>query len=160
MKQKSDLKSSGEAEGLRPQDVALLRRSFEQIRPQSDIAALVFYRNLFTLAPALRPLFHTSIELQGRKLMESLSFTVASLENPGELFPVLESLGRRHVAYGAKAEHYPIVAEAIVQMLRETLGNAMTPETESAWLKALGIVSEVMQRGARQAEEFSEPCST
>ena len=31
---------------------------------------MIFYRNLFTVDPSLRPLFHTTIELQGRKFME------------------------------------------------------------------------------------------
>ncbi len=44
---------------------AKLRRSFNRIAPQSGIAAMIFYRNLFTLDPSLRSLFHTTIELQG-----------------------------------------------------------------------------------------------
>jgi hypothetical protein len=32
--------------------------------------------------------------------MEALAFTVATLENPSKLVPVLEAMGRRHVTYG------------------------------------------------------------
>src|SRR5215469_6657726 len=60
----------------------LLRRTFRQVMTQSTIAGLVFYQKLFAAAPELRALFHTSVELQTRKLMESLHYVVATLEDP------------------------------------------------------------------------------
>ncbi len=115
---------------------------------QSVIAALVFYQHLFTLDPSLRGLFHTSIELQGRKLMEALEFTIATLENPAELVPMLEAMGRRHVSYGTRDEHYVTVKQAMLQTLRETLGFEFTPASEAAWGTALGFICDSMIRGA------------
>lgn len=57
---------------LDPKQVALLRRTFSQVESQGTIAALVFYRQLFTLDPSLKAMFHTSIELQTRKLLKLL----------------------------------------------------------------------------------------
>jgi hypothetical protein len=51
---------------LNAREITLLRSSFARIERQSGIAALVFYRSLFTLAPSLRALFRSDIELQGR----------------------------------------------------------------------------------------------
>src|SRR4051812_1954312 len=132
-------------------NVQRLRESFARIEQQADIAALVFYREVFTLAPELRPMFSTSIELQGRKLMDSLRHTVATLEKPAELVPVLEGLGRRHLTYGTKEEHYPIVAKAMMRMLAEILGEYFTTETAAAWDQALKFVVATMQRGARES---------
>jgi hemoglobin-like flavoprotein len=132
--------------------LALLRRSFVVVESQSNIAALVFYRHLFELDPSLKALFHTSIELQGRKLMEALEFTMATLQKPKELVPVLEAMGRRHVSYGTKQEHYATVTEAMLQTLSETLGENFTPPTEAAWKLALGFVCATMQRGASEVE--------
>lgn len=133
------------------EQVQLLRESFSRMEEQADIAALVFYRNVFSLAPELRPMFNTSIEVQGRKLMESLRYTVASLEQPEALAPMLESLGRRHLSYGAKNEHYDIIARAMRQMLSEVLGKQFTPATAAAWEEALHFVATAMQRGAAAA---------
>lgn len=83
---------------------------------QAAISSLVFYRNLFTLDPSLRPLFQTNIELQGRKLMEALEFTMATLENPAGLLPVLESMGRRHLSYGTRNEHYQTMSLSSITM--------------------------------------------
>lgn len=141
---------------MTPRHIQLLRESFARIEPQADIAALAFYRRLFTLAPELRPMFTTSIELQGRKLMESLRYTVATLENPAALVPMLEGMGRRHLAYGTKDEHYAVVTRALLEMLAEVLDKQFTPETAAAWQEALEFVCATMQRGARAVRELDQ----
>lgn len=144
---------------LDQKQVAVLRRTFSQIESQGTIAALVFYRQLFTLDPSLKAMFHTSIELQARKLMESLAYTVITLEEPGKLVPVLEAMGRRHVTYGVRDEHYDTVTAALLQMFQETLGNEFNDEVRAVWAKALGFVSEVMKRGAAEVHQLTEPRS-
>jgi hemoglobin-like flavoprotein len=139
------------ARPLTARERELVRRSFKQIEPQGDIAALAFYRNLFTAAPSLRPLFHTSIELQGRKFMEALSYTVAALDDPDALMPALEAMGRRHVAYGVKEEHYGPVVQVLLATLKETGGDAFTREVHEAWRRALEFVADAMKRGATAA---------
>jgi hemoglobin-like flavoprotein len=135
--------------------IELLRHSFRQIEPKAGIAALDFYRNLFTLDPSLRPLFHTSIELQGRKLMEALGYTIASLEDATALMPVLTALGRRHVTYGVREEHYPSVIQALLLTLEQNLGTKFTPDMRLAWTEALSFVSETMKCGARAIEALA-----
>jgi hemoglobin-like flavoprotein len=149
-------KSRPDAALLSPAQIVLLRRSFSRIEPQSSIAAMIFYRNLFTLDPSLRSLFHTTIELQGRKFMDSLEYTVASLENPQALIPVLEAMGRRHVTYGTKPEHYATMTKALLQTLGECLEKEFTPEVETAWRRALDFVAETMQRGAAHVHALTE----
>ncbi len=117
---------------------------------------MIFYRNLFTLDPSLRSLFHTTIELQGRKFMDSLEYTVASLENPRALIPVLEAMGRRHVSYGTKSGHYATVVKALLQTLGECLEKEFTPAVEAAWRLALEFVAETMQRGAAPVHALTE----
>jgi hemoglobin-like flavoprotein len=146
----------GKGKVMTPQQIQLLRDSFARIESQAEIAALVFYRNLFTLAPELRAMFNTSIEIQARKLMESLRYTIVTLELPDELVPVLEGLGRRHAAYGTKDEHYAIVTQALMQMLTEVLDKEFTAPTAAAWQEALSFVCATMQRGAHEIPDFSQ----
>ena len=107
-------------------------------------------------------MFHTCIELQARKLVDSLAYTVVSLEDPPKLIPALEAMGRRHVSYGVRDEHYATVTMALLQMFDETLGKEFTPAAREAWTKALGFVSAVMQRGAADVpavplQKFNDP---
>jgi len=136
--------------------IRLLRQSFAKLEPQAGIAGLIFYRNLFELDPNLRALFQTSIELQARKLMESLSFTIATLENPAELAPLLESMGRRHVTYGAQDRDYATVIEALLKALEEVLGNSFAADVRKAWREALEFVAGEMKRGARRSVALTQ----
>jgi hemoglobin-like flavoprotein len=80
--------------------------------------------------------------------MEALSYTMASLESPQAVVPVLEALGRRHLTYGARVEHYDTVVEALLLAMRDVLEARFTTEVEKAWRKALVWVAEIMKQGA------------
>ena len=62
-----------------------------------------------------------------------------------------EALGRRHVSYHVKEEHYPVVVEAMLQTLAECLGEDFPPDVCTAWESALNFVSDVMKQGATEA---------
>jgi hemoglobin-like flavoprotein len=147
--------SDSTGSGFSADDIAVVRQNFFVMQSQAAISSLVFYRNLFTLDPSLRPLFHTNIETQGRKLMEALDFTVATLENPAGLVPVLESMGRRHLSYGTRNEHYVTVTAAMLKTLREILGSQFTLQAEAAWTAALTFITETMIRGADSVQSVT-----
>ena len=130
--------------------IHLLRKSFAIVEPQAHVAALVFYRRLFELDPALRPLFKNNIEEQARKLMDMLAFAVGALEKPAALEKQLHQLGARHVMYGVRDEHYATVGQAILDMLAEVLGNKWTPALREAWLVFYVFTSGAMKRGAAE----------
>jgi nitric oxide dioxygenase len=131
----------------------LLRRTFDRIMAQGSIAGLIFYQKLFAASPELRRLFHTSVDVQTRKLMESLNYVVATLEDPNALIPVLAGLGRRHVTYGAQERHYDLVIEALLATFKVALGESFTAEVHKAWREALNFVTATMKRGAQKAGE-------
>ena len=130
--------------------IHLLRKSFAIVEPQAHVAALVFYRRLFELDPALRPLFKSNIEEQARKLMDMLAFAVSSLEKPAALEKQLHQLGARHVIYGVRDEHYATVGQAILEMFAEVLGDKWTPVLREAWLAFYVFTSSAMKRGAAE----------
>jgi len=133
------------------EQVHLIRKSFERVEAMGHVAALVFYQRLFAAAPAVRPLFHTNIETQAKKLTDMLAAAISLLERPGELESVLYRLGARHVEYGAKPEHYPVVTQALLDMLAEVMGPEFTPSLRGAWSELLHVVSNAMLAGAEKA---------
>ncbi len=133
---------------MHPARAQLIRESFARIEPRAAIAALMFYQRLFTLDPSLRKLFQHDIEPQGVKLMQALRFAVATLDNPRELQPVLESLGRRHFYYGVEERHYETVGAALMDALAYLLGPAFTPEVKEAWLEIYTHIADTMKGAA------------
>lgn len=139
--------------GMDPEQIHLVRRSFALVERQKQVAALVFYRRLFSADPSVRPLFRHDIEEQGRKLMETLAGAVSMLEQPAALAAELERLGARHAGYGVRTEHYATVGGALLGMLSDVLGPGFTAEVRSAWSALYGFLSDAMLRGAETAPE-------
>jgi hemoglobin-like flavoprotein len=61
---------------------------------------------------------------QRRKLMAMLAGVVKGLGNLEQVLLAASALAKRHVSYGAKAEHYPVVGAALLWTLEKGLGMA------------------------------------
>lgn len=133
---------------MSPQQVTLVRHSWHQVQALGPTAAALFYEQLFALNPQLRPLFRGNLAQQGERLLAMLDTAVAGLAQPAQLLPVLQALGRRHVAYGVEAAHYDQVGQALLATLALGLGEAFTPELRSAWEAVYGLVSQTMLAAA------------
>jgi methyl-accepting chemotaxis protein len=133
-------------------DVQALETSFDLIAPQGNELMDAFYARLFAAAPEVEPLFAgTDLRRQKAMLLATLVLVRKSLRDLEAIVPQLYVLGARHVAYGARPEHYPVVAEALIAAMAEAAGPAWTREYEVAWTDALGAVAGVMIEGAEEA---------
>jgi len=118
------------------------------VEPISEQAAELFYNRLFELDPSLRQLFKSDMTEQGRKLMVMLKTAIASLDKIEQLIPVAEKLGKGHVKYGVKPEHYDTVGEALLWALSQGLGPAYTAEAEDAWGAVYTTLAATMKHAA------------
>jgi hypothetical protein len=64
-----------------------------------------------------------------------------SLRNLDAIAPTLRKLGARHVAYGARPEHYPLVGGALIAAMATIAGDAWTAENELAWNDAFDVLA-------------------
>ncbi|KRR05059.1 globin family protein [Bradyrhizobium valentinum] len=124
--------------------VRLVQESFAKVVPISEQAALLFYDRLFEIAPAVKAMFPADMTEQRKKLMMMLAAVVSGLGNLESILPAASALAKRHVSYGAKAEHYPVVGAALLWTLEKGLGPAWTHEVADAWTAAYGTLSGYM----------------
>jgi hemoglobin-like flavoprotein len=129
---------------MTPKQIALVQDSFAKVAPISDQAAILFYDRLFEIAPQVQAMFPTDMTEQRRKLMATLAVVVNGLNNLETILPAASALATRHVSYGAKAEHYPVVGAALLWTLEKGLGDAWTPEVAEAWTAAYATLSGFM----------------
>jgi hemoglobin-like flavoprotein len=129
---------------MTPDQVKLVQQSFAKVAPISDQAAVLFYDRLFEIAPSVRALFPADMTEQRKKLMATLAAVVSGLGNLESILPSASALATRHVSYGAKAEHYPVVGAALLWTLEKGLGEGWTPEVADAWAAAYGTLSGFM----------------
>src|SRR5712671_1088637 len=129
---------------MTPDQVQLVQQSFSKVAPIADQAAVLFYGRLFEIAPQVKAMFPADMTEQRKKLMATLAVVVNGLSNLESVLPAASALAMRHVSYGAKAEHYPVVGAALLWTLEKGLGEDWTPAVADAWTTAYGTLSGYM----------------
>jgi hemoglobin-like flavoprotein len=130
-----------------------LETSFDLVAPRGDELMDVFYARLFAAAPAVKPLFAgTDLKKQKTMLLGTLVLLRKSLRDLDAIVPKLRELGARHVAYGARPEHYPVVGGVLIASMEEIAGAAWRPEYGRAWCEAFAIVAGAMIEGAESVD--------
>jgi hemoglobin-like flavoprotein len=129
---------------MTPEQVTLVQQSFGKVAPNAEQAAVMFYDRLFEIAPQVKAMFPADMTEQRKKLMATLAVVVNGLSSLESILPAASALARRHVAYGAKAEHYPVVGSALLWTLEKGLGDGWTPDIAGAWTAAYTTLSGFM----------------
>ena len=141
---------------MTPDQVKLVQQSFAKVAPISDQAAAMFYDRLFEVAPQVKAMFPADMTEQRKKLMATLTVVVNRLGNPESILPAASALAQRHVSYGAKAEHYPVVGGALLWTLEKGLGDSWTLEVADAWTASYGTLSGFMISEANGRPQAAE----
>ena len=141
---------------MTPEQIKLVQDSFAKVAPISEQAAVLFYDRLFEVAPAVKPMFPADMTEQRKKLMATLAVVVNGLGNLQSILPAASALAIRHVGYGAKAEHYPVVGATLLWTLEKGLGEAWTPDVAAAWAAAYGTLSGFMISKAYGSSQAAE----
>jgi len=136
---------------MNDQQIDLVKESWAAVAPIAPTAATLFYDRLFSTAPGVRPLFPDDITEQKTKLMEMITTVVDGLDRPQTIAGEIEDLGRRHAAYGARTEHYDVVADCLLWTLAQGLGEDFTPEVRAAWTAAYALLATTMIAAAATA---------
>lgn len=105
-----------------------------------------FYRNMFNAHPELTNLFNMGNQAnsaQQNALASAVFAYAANIDNAQALGPVVSRIVNKHASVGIKAEHYPIVGRHLIGAIRETLGDAATPELVAAWEEAYGELAKL-----------------
>ena len=133
---------------MTPEQITLVKSSWQQVLPIKDTAADLFYTRLFELDPSLRGMFKGDMAEQGRKLMAMINTVVNSLDQLGPILGAVEDLGRRHAGYGVQDRHYDTVGEALIWTLGQGLGEGFTPAVKLAWVGAYTTLATAMKQAA------------
>lgn len=136
---------------MTPQDIAIVKYTWGQVLPIQEQAASLFYGRLFELDPSLRQLFKGDMTEQGRKLMAMINTAINNLDRLGSVVPAVEELGRRHVGYGVRDEHYDTVGAALLWTLEQGLGDVFTDEVKGAWAETYGVLATTMKQAGAEA---------
>jgi hemoglobin-like flavoprotein len=131
---------------MTPEQMRLVRMSCASVMKRKSEAGHAFYRHLFAIAPQLRSMFKSDMDVQANKFIEMLAIIVSLLHSPADLSSTLAQLAHRHRGYGVRDEHFVFVGDALLDTLEEMLGEAFTPELKAAWRDLYSMVASAMKR--------------
>ena len=104
-----------------------LQQRFAQAEPRASVTLLVFWKNLFELNPALRPMLPENTAEQDRLLTRLLNAEVSVLASTRPAAPRLPE------ANPAEGPTCSVAGEALLWTLQEAYGADFTPQARAAW---------------------------
>src|ERR1700745_2323785 len=141
------LGSVGTSASMTPEQVDLIRRSFDAIRPVRRKLAALFYSRFFELAPDAKHLFPNDMERQHLKLMDMIAAIVGALDKRELFQSIIRHTGRQHAQCGVKPSHVAF-GDALMWSLEKQFGTAFTPRLKDAWIELCRNVQNEMLRVA------------
>jgi nitric oxide dioxygenase len=142
--ERTNTKRNSQENTMTPEQINLVQQSFAKVAPVADQAAVLFYDRLFEVAPSVKAMFPADMTEQRKKLMATLAVVVNGLSSLESILPAASALATRHVTYGARPEHYPVVGSTLLWTLEKGLGEGWTPDVAAAWTAAYGVLSGFM----------------
>src|SRR5258705_8934980 len=106
---------------MTPEQAHIVQTTWRAVLPVGDTFAELFYGRLFAVDPELRKLFTDDMVQRGRNLTAMLSVAAANIGRPETINLALRNLGKRHVAYGVKPEHFRTAQDALRLALQHAL---------------------------------------
>lgn len=104
-----------------------LQQRFVQAEPRASITLLVFWKNLFELNPALRPLLPENTAEQDRLVTRLLNVEASALAG---IRPAAPRLTEANPTEGTSCS---VAGEALLWTLQEAYGADFTPQARAAW---------------------------
>ena len=132
---------------MTPDAIKAIKASYAEVTATQRQLASLFYKELFSAAPNLRPLFPQDLtDLQGH-FEAAVALVVRNLDEMETLREPLRELGAQHVHWGARPEDYVTARDALVAAV-----GALSPKwdagLESYWRQAITAIIVPMLEGA------------
>jgi len=102
------------------------------------------YEIMFSKYPEVKDLFKNQPNNQNEILARSIIAYSENIDNLSALEGAIDKIARHHVETKVKEEHYPIVADCLLQAIKDVLGAAATEEVVKAWGEAYWFLANIL----------------
>ncbi len=103
------------------------------------------YQIMFDNHPDIKPLFSNAPDNQNEILARSIIAYSENVDNLPALEGALDKIAQHHIHTNVKPEHYPIVADSLLQALKDVLGEeTITDEITKAWTEAYWYLADLL----------------
>lgn len=130
---------------MTPEQIAIVRRTMEEIERRPGLFAQTLYGRLFEQNPDLAVLFAGDRKTQEDRLASMMRMVIGALDRLDRIQPSLRALGLRHRQYGVASADYAAFGNAMLATVEGLLGAQYTAEARVAWIAFYALVSGIMQ---------------
>ena len=113
------------------------------------------YEILFDKYPETKALFSGAPEDQPKILASAIAAYANNIDSIDKLHDKIIWIANAHVKSRVMAEHYPMVADALMTAMKDVLGDAATPEILEAWQEAYSYLAEILVMNEKQLYAFT-----
>jgi hemoglobin-like flavoprotein len=142
---------------LSEQTIAIIKATAPALQQQGVEITTRMYARLFQNED-VRAMFDQAAQDSGeqpRRLAAAILGYAQNVDKLQNLTGAVARMVQRHVDTGVKAEHYPLVAEALLPAIREVLGEeAATDEVLAAWGEAYWFLADILI--GKEAEAYAD----
>ena len=134
------------AEPLTADDMSLIKATAPALREHGLAITTRMYQRLFEdhEMKAIFPAEGQESGEQPKRLAMAILAYAENIDHLEKLGKPVERMTHRHVECGVKAEHYPVVANALLPAIKDILGDAATDEILAVWGKAYWVLAEIL----------------
>lgn len=138
---------------LSPITIAIVKATVPALAEHGTAITTNMYKRLFK-DEHIKALFNHSNQGEGGAQVHALAAAILgyarNIDNLGVVAPVVERIAHKHVGFHILPEHYPFVARALLDAIKDTLGDAATEDVLTAWAEAYWFLAEILM--ARELE--------
>ena len=135
------------ARELSPQTIETVKATVPALEAHGLAITRAMYDRLFQ-NDDIKSLFnqshHGETGSQPKALAGAILAYAHNIDNLGVLGAAVERIAQKHVGLQILPEHYPYVADALLQAIRDVLGEAATDEVIEAWGEAYWFLADIL----------------
>ncbi|PEQ14605.1 hypothetical protein B2G71_03295 [Novosphingobium sp. PC22D] len=134
------------AKPLSAKTIATIKASAPALQQHGVAITTRMYERLF-INPEIEAMFDRAAQESGEQPRRLAGAILAYAQNADKLENLggaVERMAARHVEAGVRAEHYPLVAQALLPAIRDVLGDEASDELLEAWGEAYWYLAEIL----------------
>ena len=117
---------------------------------------VILFKQIFKIAPETQGMFpfrdvsledllkNQSFRRHAFAVANALDQSIHRIESLNNGDAILKDLGKKHIKFGVKEEHYPVIGQAIVTTMKMGLQSKFTSDVKESWVKLYKLVSQAM----------------
>jgi len=135
--------------------IEALKRTYPTIKEHSYEIGVRTYKNMFAANLEIKNLFENTPPEQSQRLIDTVILYCEEIDNFELIYDKLDKIAHVHIQHGVKNGYYPIMKNAFIKALCDTLDLEEANELVQAWSYGLDKLSHELIHAENLIRKYS-----